>query len=31
VLIVRDGLDVLIGHHAPVADEDDPTEFEAFA
>ena len=31
ILILRDGLDVLIGDHAPVADEDDATEREAFA
>ena len=31
VLIVRDRLDVLIGDHAPVADENDPAKLEAFA
>jgi hypothetical protein len=31
MLILCDRLDVLIGDHAPVADEDDPTELEAFA
>src|SRR4051794_9160135 len=31
MLIFRDRLDVLVRDHAPVADEDEPTELEAFA
>ena len=31
LLIIRKELEILIGDHAPIADEDDPTELEALA